>query len=89
MQRVQEGQQVKHGRMATLCGGGTSRIAVSLGDTQSLVVDSAISHCEKLRRILELEAWIREARMHPILERACERWQAEREQLMAQLGLSS
>ena len=53
------------------------------------MVDSAISHCEKLRRILELEAWIREARMHPILERACERWQAERDQLMAQLGLSS
>jgi hypothetical protein len=74
--------------METLCGRGTSRTAVSLGETQSLVVDGAISHCETLRRILELEAWIREARVHPILERACARWQAEREQLMAQLGLS-
>ena len=89
MQRVQEGQQVKHGRMATLCGGGTSRIAVSLGDTQSLVVDSAISHCEKLRRILELEAWIREACEQPIFARACERWQAERAQLLAELELSA
>ena len=84
MERVQEGKHMKHGPMETLFDRGTCS-----GETRSFMVDSAISHCEKLRRILELEAWIREACLHPILERACERWQAEREQLMAQLGLSS
>lgn len=57
-------------------------------DTQSLLVDSAISRCEKLRRVLELEAWIYEAQVSPILARAAERWQAEREQLMVELALS-
>ncbi len=57
-------------------------------DSQSLLVDTAISHCEKLRRVLELEAWIQEAQNYPILARAAERWQAEREQLMAELQLS-
>ncbi len=56
-------------------------------DAQSLLVDTAISHCEKLRRVLELEAWIQEAENHPILARAAERWQAEREQLIAELQL--
>jgi len=45
-------------------------------DARSLVVDSAISHCEKLRRVLELESWIREAHDCPLLARASERWQA-------------
>ena len=58
------------------------------GASESLLVDSAISHCEKLRRVLELEAWIREAREQPILARAAERWQAEREQLLAELEIS-
>ena len=53
----------------------------------SLMVDSAISHCEKLRRVLELEDWIREARDHPILARAAERWQEERDQLIAELEI--
>ena len=35
-----------------------------------VLVDSAISHCEKLRRILELEGWIRAAHDCPILARA-------------------
>jgi hypothetical protein len=56
-------------------------------DAQSLLVDSAISHCEKLRRVLELEAWIQEAQHHPILAQAAERWQEERSQLLAQLQL--
>ena len=56
--------------------------------SDSLLVDSAIGHCEKLRRILELEAWIREAREHPILSRAADRWQQERDQLMAELEIS-
>jgi hypothetical protein len=57
-------------------------------DARSLVVDSAISHCEKLRRVLELESWIREAHDCPLLARAAERWQAEREELIAGLELS-
>jgi hypothetical protein len=57
-------------------------------DAQSLLVDSAISHCEKLRRVLELEGWIREARECPLLTGASERWQAERVQLIAELELA-
>ena len=56
-------------------------------DAHSLLVDTAISHCEKLRRILELESWIQEAQAHPILAQAAERWQAERAQLIAELQL--
>ena len=58
------------------------------GGAHSLMVDSAISHCEKLRRVLELESWIREAHDCPMLARAAERWQAEREELIAELELS-
>jgi hypothetical protein len=57
-------------------------------DDQSLLVDTAISHCEKLRRVLELEAWIQEAQHHPILAGATERWEAERAQLIAELQLT-
>jgi hypothetical protein len=57
-------------------------------DTSDSLVDTAISHCEKLRRVLELEGWIREARDQPLLARACRRWQEEREQLTAELELS-
>jgi hypothetical protein len=55
---------------------------------RSLVVDRAISHCEKLRRVLELETWIRDAHDCQFLERATERWQAERDELIAELELS-
>lgn len=57
-------------------------------DTQSHMLDTAIGHCEKLRRVLELEGWIREARGHSILARVCEQWRAERERLLAELELS-
>jgi hypothetical protein len=57
-------------------------------DARSLVFDSAISHCEKLRRVLELESWIREAHDCPLLARASERWQTERKELIAELELS-
>ena len=57
-------------------------------DARSLLVDSAISHCEKLRRVLELETWIRDAHDCQFLARAVERWQAEREELIAELELS-
>lgn len=79
---------MKHEPMETPCHRGTVRATDSIGGTLSIAVESAISHCEKLRRVLELEAWIREASVHPILARACERWQAEREQLLAELELS-
>ena len=80
---------MKHGTMEGHFDRRAAHATESSGGTRSLVVDSAISHCEKLRRILELEAWIRETRVHPILARACERWQSEREQLLAELELSS
>lgn len=62
-------------------------VAIAGADPRSAIVDSAISHCEKLRRILTLEAWIHEAEDCPILARAAERWQTEREQLLAELEL--
>lgn len=64
-----------------------AEIAIQDMDPHSLLVESAISRCEKLRRVLELEAWIHEAQDSPILARAAERWQAEREQLMVELAL--
>jgi hypothetical protein len=80
---------MKHGPTETLSERRTACAAQAIVKTQSLVVDSAISHCETLRRILELEAWIREACEQPIFARACERWQSEREQLLAELELSA
>ena len=58
------------------------------GDTTSLVVDSAISHCEKLRRVLELEEWINGTPDDPILATTCRKWKEEREQLLSELGLA-
>jgi hypothetical protein len=75
---------VKHWSMGMGSGHGSPRAA----DAHSLLVDSAISHCEKLRRVLELESWIREAHDCPLLARASERWQAEREELIAELELA-
>ena len=63
-------------------------IAVQDIDPKTLLVESAISRCEKLRRVLELEAWIHEAQDSPILARAAHRWQVERAELMAELELS-
>jgi hypothetical protein len=57
-------------------------------EDQALLVDTAISHCEKLRRVLELEAWIQEAQHYPILAGAAERWETERAQLIAELQLT-
>jgi hypothetical protein len=54
-----------------------------------LPIDSAISHCEKLRRVLELEQWIRDACTDPILAASCRTWQAEREHLLAELNLTN
>jgi hypothetical protein len=53
-----------------------------------LPIDSAISHCEKLRRVLELEQWISDACTDPLLVASSRTWQAEREQLLAELNLT-
>ena len=53
----------------------------------SLLVDSAISHCEKLMRVMKLEEWISGARDNPILAAACRRWQEEHAQLLTELHL--
>lgn len=57
------------------------------GDTSSLLVDSAISHCEKLRRVLALEEWINGTPDNPILATTCRKWKEEREQLLRELHL--
>ena len=75
---------MKHSTMER---GSAVRVPPGAADAQSLLVDSAIGHCEKLRRVLELESWIQEAQSHPILAQAAERWQAERAQLLAELQL--
>jgi hypothetical protein len=56
-------------------------------DTGSLLVDSAISHCEKLRRVLELEEWINGTSDNPLLAATCRKWKEEREQLLGELHL--
>ena len=57
------------------------------GDSSSLLVDSAISHCEKLKRVLELEEWINATPDNPILGGTRRKWQAERERLLSELHL--
>jgi hypothetical protein len=56
-------------------------------EASSLLVDTAISHCEKLRRVLELEEWIAGARDSPLLAATCRKWQEMRRQLLAELQL--
>ena len=55
--------------------------------TRANPVDTAIGRCEKLRRVLELEEWICASRDNALLASTCRAWQAEREQLLAQLNL--
>jgi hypothetical protein len=52
-----------------------------------LLVDSAISHLEKLRRVLMLEEWIRAASGDALLVGTCREWRAERQQLLDELHL--
>jgi hypothetical protein len=51
-------------------------------------VDSAISHCEKLRRVLELEEWIKDASADPLLAAPRRTWELEHEQLLRELNLA-
>jgi hypothetical protein len=57
-------------------------------DLPAMLVDSAISHCEKLRRVLELEGWVKEGHDNPMLAAPCRKWQQEREHLLAELHLN-
>ena len=56
---------------------------------QDLLVDTAISHLEKLRRVVMLEEWIRNAADDPLLTRTCREWHKERKQLIDELHLRS
>ena len=57
------------------------------GDASSLLIDSAISHAEKLRRVLQLEQWINGTPENPLPAATCRKWQDERAQLLAELRL--
>jgi hypothetical protein len=58
------------------------------GDASSLLVDSAISHAEKLQRVLQLEQWINGATADDPLPAATRRkWQEQRALLLAELRL--
>ena len=59
------------------------------GDGASLLVDSAISHCEKLRRVLQLEEWINATPDTPIFAPTRRKWQEQRERLLAELHLAT
>ena len=52
-------------------------------------LDSAISHLDKLRRVIILEQWVNEVGDDPVLSAACAKWRAERERLIAELHLPS
>jgi hypothetical protein len=58
-------------------------------EAASLLVDSAISHAEKLRRVLELEEWIQSARDNPALEATRGKWRQVRDQLLQELNFSA
>lgn len=66
----------------------TPEVIARSGDASSLLVDSAISHAEKLRRVLQLEQWINGTTADNPLPAATRRkWQEERAQLLAELRL--
>ena len=58
-------------------------------DPRSLLVDSAISHAEKLRRVLQLEEWINGTPDTPMFEATRRSWQAQRERLLGELHLGN
>jgi hypothetical protein len=57
--------------------------------TEDLLVDSAIGRLERLRRVFELEEWIRGAAEDPLLAAPCARWRSERAQLLGELNLEA
>ena len=64
-----------------------SQVASWQDGSQDLLVDTAISHLEKLRRVVMLEEWIRNAENDPLLAGSCREWRKEREQLIGELHL--
>lgn len=64
-----------------------SRVATWQQGSQDLLVDTAISHLEKLRRVVMLEEWIRNAANDPLLTGTCREWHKERKQLIDELHL--
>ena len=63
------------------------RTAADSGLRDDLLVDTAISRLEKLRRVFALEEWIRDAADQPHLCASSEKWRAERERLLEELQL--
>src|SRR5260370_4488157 len=55
------------------------------GDTSSLLVHTAISHCEKLRRVLELQERIDGTPDHPVIATPRRRWKQQRDRLLRPL----
>ena len=64
-----------------------SPVATWQHGSQDLLVDTAISHLEKLRRVVMLEEWIRNAANDPLLTGTCREWHKERKQLIDELHL--
>jgi hypothetical protein len=56
---------------------------------EDLLVASAIGRLEKLRRVFELEEWIRGAAEDPLLAGSCARWRSERAQLLGELNIEA
>jgi hypothetical protein len=57
------------------------------GDPSSFLVDSAISHAEKLRKVLQLEEWINGTPDTPMFAATRRRWQEQRKRLLGELQL--
>jgi hypothetical protein len=62
--------------------------APGAGEPSPLLVDSAISHAEKLRKVLQLEEWINGTPDTPMFEATRRTWQEQRERLLGELQLS-
>ena len=58
------------------------------GDASSFLVDSAISHAEKLRRVLQLEEWIKGTPDTPMFAASRRKWQEQRKRLLGELHLA-
>ena len=62
-------------------------LPAGVGADDALLVDSAISHCEKLRRVLQLEEWINATPDNSIYGPTRRKWQEQRERLLRELNL--
>jgi hypothetical protein len=71
----------------TVCSRGVPEETPASAAPAALLVDSAISHCEKLRRIVQLEEWISVTPDTGMLAPTRRKWQEERARLLAELHL--